>query len=85
MFSCAKPVEERLCGDAYPGRVWIEAILVFLLGALPYAMVIDGPFVYDDKVYVVDNVQVKDPGRLIEAFTPAICLSNGPRCRAHAG
>ena len=47
----------------------IELCLLIALAALPYLSVVDGPFVYDDTAYVVDNYQVTQPGYALQSLT----------------
>ena len=53
------------------GRQASRAELGILIGlaTLPYLTVIDGPFLYDDTLYVVDNHQVTQPGYWSEILT----------------
>ena len=58
--------DARATAPARRRTLWL-ALLLVLAAVLPYARVLDAPFVYDDQVYVVDNGLVRAPG--LEVFT----------------
>src|SRR5262245_30828166 len=45
-----------------------EIALVVLLAAIPFLPVIGGPFLYDDRAYVVENYQVTEVEHTLESF-----------------
>lgn len=47
----------------------MEILLVVLLAAVPFLPVLDGPFLYDDSAYVVENHQVTQPRHALESLT----------------
>jgi Flp pilus assembly protein TadD len=51
------------------GHLW-PPILLVLLGALAYATGLDNPFIYDDRVSIVDNRTIEDLGNLGAVFSP---------------
>lgn len=50
-------------------RSWVEVLIVVLLAAVPFLPVLDGPFLYDDTVYIVENHQVTQPRFVLESLT----------------
>jgi tetratricopeptide (TPR) repeat protein len=50
-------------------RSWVEILIVVLLAAVPFLTVLDGPFLYDDTVYVVENHQVTQPRHTLGSLT----------------
>ena len=47
----------------------MEILLVVLLAAVPFLTASDGPFLYDDRIYVIENYQVTDAGHTLESLT----------------
>lgn len=47
----------------------VEILLIILLAAVPYLPVIDGPFLYDDNLYIVENYQVTDAEHALQSLT----------------
>ncbi|MFN7971201.1 MAG: tetratricopeptide repeat protein [Acidobacteriota bacterium] len=56
----------RSAGSAVapPSRRSAPYLLFAAAAVIPYATVLDAPFLYDDTVYVVDNPQVRDAGAI---------------------
>jgi protein O-mannosyl-transferase len=50
-------------------RTRLEILLVVLLAALPFLSVSDGPFLYDDRLYVLENHQVTEAGHTLQCLT----------------
>jgi len=47
----------------------MEILLVILLAAIPFLPVSDGPFLYDDRIYILENHQVTDVEHTLQCLT----------------
>ncbi len=53
-----------------PTRIWWCAAIIAIAGFLAYANSLSGPFVFDDRVSIVENAQIRDVSKLEEVLFP---------------
>jgi len=54
--------------------------LVVLLGAILYINALDGPFLFDDNVYVLSHPQILEGGSFLSYFTQSFCEGTPQGC-----